>query len=179
MRMTRLLALVVVAAIAGRAVAGREPKLVEYRSEKGLFRVSVPAADEPKSECKPISYGPNAEQVFERVTDRWEANGIVLAVTVAAFPAAFGDLPAQVLLVGARDGLVGPPNMGGRLLRESQDSSTHAPSLNVRLAAGKVHVRARLVVVGRRLYQVTVTGSQSGVDGKLAEEFLSGFAVVD
>lgn len=177
MRINHLFAVVAVGLVAGTALAGREPKPKEHRYIAEHYRVTVPAGEDRDHDSKRVSYGPAAEQVFEIATDRWEADRVVLAVTVASFPEAFAAVPPAVLLEGARQGLVGPPNMGGKLVEEGPNAADPATGRRVHIAAGKVHVRARLVVVGRRLFQVTATGSASAVAGPVAEGFLNGFAV--
>ena len=140
-----------------------------HPSDSGSFRARFPAP--PTLDEKELAVGASrtVPVAAHRATD--PKTGCVFAVTVAEYPPAFAEVPAETLLDGVRDGLKG---RDGKLKSEEKLRGPH-PGRTLRIEAGRNLVRARLVVAGSRLFQVTVAGPAHGFPDKLADEFFAGF----
>jgi hypothetical protein len=95
----------------------------------------------------------------------------VFSVVAVDYPAAFAEVPADVLLDGVRDGLKGKDGKVVGDTRRGRDRE-------FTVTAGRNTVRARLVLSGTRLYQVTVSGGRNFPTGG-ADDFLRSFKAVE
>lgn len=140
-----------------------------HGSDSSSFTARFPA--EPRLDEKDlvIGGGRSAWVAIHRATD--PKSGAEFSVTVADYPAAFAEVPADTLLDGVRDGLKGKD---GKVRAEERMRGPY-PGRAVRIEAGSNTVRTRLVLVGTRLFQVTVTGKTSKFPEKLSEEFYASF----
>ena len=177
--MTRTLALAaaVLTAFAPVAWAGKdkEPKLEEYTSDVGKFRVKFPG--KPKVDSKELASGPGGVQPIPVTTERVEGpSGVVFAVTFADYPDTFLGVKAKTVLDGVRDGMKGKDGV----VKEDKEVALGGttPGREIRIEAGKKVIRARVFLAGTRLYQVMVTGDRQPADGKSADEFLRSFEIV-
>ena len=168
--------------VVGAAAEGGDPVPVGgWGGDK--WPVTVPAGVKPRPGIKrqAVQYGPADGQTYLTQGARWEAGGVEYAVTVAAYPEAFGGVPAAVLLAGVRDGLVGGTGLGGKLIdgHDLAAESGVTAAAEYRVQAGRTHIRARAFVAGLTLYQVTVVGPAAGVGGPAATRFLESFKLAE
>jgi hypothetical protein len=100
----------------------------------------------------------------------------VYSVSFTTYPSAFGDVDAKTILDGVRDGLKG---QDGELRIDQTIAQEDSQSVarDVRITAGKNTIRARLVMVDRRLVQVLAVGTKDSMDGKEVEAFFKSFEV--
>jgi hypothetical protein len=167
--MRRPLAVLALALLAAPLHAG-DPLPVRVQAD--TYRARFP--DDPEEESKKLAVGAgqSVPVVGRRATD--PKSGAVFAVTVADYPPAFAEVPAEKLLDGVRDGLKGKD---GKVKAEEERTlgPEKHPGRAVRIEAGKNTVRARLFLVGTRLYQVTVAGATKTFPEKASDEFFAAF----
>ncbi len=162
----RSLAAVVLLAAPLVALADNLP----YKSDSSSFRIRFPAP--PEMEGKELAVG------ADRTVPIWSHRAsdpkshALFSVTVAEYPPAFAELSREVILDGVRDGLKGKD---GRIKRDERKNGERF----VQIEAGRNVVHARLVLVGSKLFQVTVAGPSRGFPDKLAREFLDAFESVN
>jgi len=159
---------------AAPSFAQRDPKLEDYQSEAGRFKVKLPGR--PKTESKDLATG-RGKQVITVTTEKVDTlNGAVFAVTYADYPDSYKDAPAKTILEGVRDGLKGTD---GKVIKDEETSvqlnEAKIPGRDLRIEAGKSVIRARIFIHGQRLYQVLVTGTKDTVNTKDADAFLKSF----
>lgn len=159
----RTLAVLLLAA----APAFADDRLV-HKSDSGSFKCLFPSPAE--QDGKELAVG------GDRTVPVWthrakNPTDHVFSVTVAEYPPAFAEVPADTVLDGARDGLKGKD---GKVKAEERMKGPY-PGRAVRIEAGKNTVRTRLILVGSRLYQVTVTGSTKNFPEKMSEAFFASF----
>jgi len=170
MRFPHLVAPLVVLLLATPAFADKEPKLEDYSSEAGRFKVRMPTGQK-KTESKELATG-KGNQSISVTTEKVDIpGGAVFAITFADYPEAFKDVAPKTILDGVRDGLKGTD---GKVIsdRETNFGPDKIPGREIRIEAGKNVIRARVFLAGNRLYQVMVTGKTDKVDIKIADEFL-------
>lgn len=167
--MRRPLAVLALALLAAPLHAGDR---LPVRVQTDTYRVRFP--DDPEEESKKLAVGSgqSVPVVSRRATD--PKSKAVFSVTVADYPPAFAEVPAKKLLDGVRDGLKGKD---GRVNAEEETTigPDRHPGRAVRIEAGKNTVRARLYLVGTRLYQVTVAGATKGFPEDASTEFFAAF----
>ena len=100
----------------------------------------------------------------------------VYSVSFTIYPSNFGDVDAKTILDGVRDGLKG---QDGELRVDQPVALDDSQSVarDVRITAGKNTIRARLVMVDRRLIQVLAVGTKDSMDGKEVDAFFKSFEV--
>ena len=93
----------------------------------------------------------------------------------SVFGVGYADYPAvdAALLDGTRDALV--KNIGGRVLEEKPLLHKGLPGREFVAESGATRLRARLLVSGKRLYQLAVLGERDAVAAADVELFLSSF----
>lgn len=175
--MTRAVTAVLVLLAVPVVAAGRdkEPRLEEYTSDAGKFRVKF--AGKPKVETKELASGPGGVQAIPVTTERCEGpNNTVFAVTFADYPDSFLGVKPKTVLDGVRDGMKGKDGV----VKDEKDVTLGGtvPGREFRIEAGKKVIRARIFLAGTRLYQVMVTGERQPADGKSADEFLKSFEIL-
>ncbi len=160
--MRPLLALALFAA----PVTAADPLPVKLLTD--TFRVRMPG--EPDIDAKELAVGGgrSVPVATHKATD--PKSQAVFSVTVADYPSAFADVPADTLLDGVRDGLKGKD---GKIKREDRKGGR-----TLQIEAGRNVIHARLVLVGSRLFQVTVAGPGKSFPEKTAREFLDSFEPV-
>jgi hypothetical protein len=156
-------------------LAAGPPKLETYTSADGQFRVLL--LPDPKVTSDKIAT-PSGAVPFTTVRSD-AGRGLSYGVTFADYPESFQDLDPKTVLDGVRDGLKGPD---GKVVADVEikigPEAKQLPAREVKIVAGKNAIRVRLLLVGGRLYQVMVTGTEAGVTGKPADEFLGSFEVL-
>jgi hypothetical protein len=174
MRITGTLLVLIVPLTAALPVAAksRPPKLVTHQSKSGRFRVQMP--HRPETETKNLTIGPGNQSVAV-TTEKCDGPGsTVFAVTYADYPTSFQDVPARTILDGVRDGLKGTDGK----VTEDAETFLGADKLHgrqLRIDARRRAIRARVFLVGHRLYQVMVTGPADQVGSTAADDFLNSF----
>ena len=142
----------------------------KYTSEEGSYSVRFPK--DPSIANKELA---TSAGVMKVQTAKVEGGrDLMLSVSHMTYPASFGDVDAGKILDGVRDGLKG---QDGELKSDKPgvEGEDKFPARDVLIHAGKNAVRARLVLVDRRLIQVLASGSKEAVEGKAAEEFFKSF----
>lgn len=174
--MTRLLAALALATFVSTAWADkdREPRLESYTSGSGKFRVKLPGR--PKVESKDLATGPGGVQPVPMTTERVEGpDKVMYSVVFADYPDTFQSVNAKTVLDGVRDGMKGKD---GQVKEDREILLGKTPGRELRIEAGRKVIRARIYLVGTRLYQVMANGERSAIDGKGVDEFLRSFELV-
>ena len=153
------------------AVSLAAPPVV-FQSDAGRYAAAFPG--KPRTETKELSTGPGRRAVPVTTDKVDDPSGAVFAVTVADYPESFRDVTPKAVLDGVRDGLKGPD---GKLLTDGELTVGEAkhPGRELVIEAGRNLIRARVYLVGTRLYQVTVTGPKGEAGGRRGDEFLKSF----
>jgi hypothetical protein len=144
----------------------------EYYSADGRFSVLFPGEPEESLQSVRTAVG--------------QINLVMLTAgsKTSAFVVGYADYPRNVvessdpeeMLDGARDGAVG--NVGGRLTDETTLDFHGHPAREIRVeVAKKTSIRARVILIENRLYQVMVVSKSARIlDGK-GSEFFDSFTV--
>lgn len=140
-----------------------------HSADSASFTARFPAPPKLDEKDLVIGGGRSAWVATHRATD--SKSGAEFSVTVADYPAAFAEVSPQTLLDGVRDGLKGKD---GKVKAEEPLKGPY-PGRAVRIEAGSNTIRTRLVLVGTRLFQVTVVGKTRSFPEKLSEEFYASF----
>jgi hypothetical protein len=174
MRFTAILiaALVLLAPVTAR---DRPPKLKTYTSKTGRFQVKLP--HEPETETKTLVIGPGNQSVKVTTMKSAGPGSTVFAVTYADYPASFSNVPTRQILDGVRDGL---KSTDGKVTEDSETflGTDKLPGRQLRIDARRRAIRARVFLVGHRLYQVMVTGPADQVGSDAADAFLDSFELL-
>ncbi len=143
-----------------------------YRSEDGRYSVRFPK--DPSIANKELATPSGVLRVQTAKVDA--GRDLVYSVTHVTYPPSFNDVDAVKILDGVRDGLKGQDGE----LKSDKSSTTgedNLPTRDIRIDAGKNGIRARLILVDRRLVQAIVVGAKDSLDGKPAEEFFKSLEV--
>jgi len=141
-----------------------------YKSEEGRFAVNFPK--EPSIANKELATSAGVLKVQTAKVDG--GKDLMYSVSHTTYPPSYGEVDPAKILDGVRDGLKG---QDGEL---KSDKATTAgedkhPAREVRIDAGKNGIRARLILVDRKLIQVMVVGAKDTLDGPTVEEFFKSF----
>ena len=142
----------------------------KYTSEEGNYIVRFPK--DPSIANKELA---TSAGVMKVQTAKVEGGrDLMLSVSHMTYPASFGDVDAGKILDGVRDGLKG---QDGELKSDKPgvEGEDKFPARDVLIHAGKNGVRARLVLVDRRLIQVLASGSKEAVEGENGRGVLQKF----
>ena len=160
------------ATVAVQVQNSKTPGDKSYRSEEGRFSVHFPK--DPSVSNKELATPSGVLKVQTAKADAGRDS--VYSVTHVTYPPSFGEVDPVKILDGVRDGLKG---QDGEL--KSDKSSTTGedalPTRDIRIDAGKNGIRARLILVDRRLVQAMVVGAKDSLDAKPAEEFFKSLEV--
>lgn len=134
----------------------------ELKSAEGGFTALMPA--KPRYEVRTLI---GARAVTMHLWSARAANSV--------FGVGYADHPAvdAAVLDITRDALV--KNIGGRVLEEKPLVQKGLPGRDFVAESGATRLRARLLVSGKRLYQVAVLGERNAVAAADVELFLSSF----
>jgi hypothetical protein len=170
MRAFALLMLCPIIAFAEKPERNEKPK--PYESSENQYRVAFPKDPTVTSKKLATAAGPLPVH-----TARAEASkDLVLSVTVTTYPESFLDVTPSKLLDGVRDGLKGADGTV-KADKEITFGDGKHPARDVTVEAGKTTIRAKLILVDRRLYQVMLTGSKDKV-AAAEDEFLKSFELM-
>jgi hypothetical protein len=137
----------------------------ELRSEEGRFVAVLPG--KPQLEEHELSGRPGA------VMHLWSARarGAVYGVGYVDQGA-----PDPALIERTRDALVA--NIGGRVIEDREIAAGAARGREFRAEGPDAVLLARVLVAGRRQYQVAVVGKKGSIDPAGVDTFFSSFRVV-
>lgn len=145
----------------------RKPKYTHTSAEQG-FSVGLPG--KPKLDTQKLVTVAGTLQVH---TTRYDAGSdLVLSVTFTEYPKDFVKVPMDHLFEGMRKEMAGAD---GRVLKEEKIELESHPGREWRIEAGKLVVRARVYLVGTKVYQVMINGSKDAVGGSAAEDLFRTF----
>lgn len=150
----------------------RKPQ--EFRSEAGRFSIMIPATPEESTQTMNTQAGKIDLHMF--TAEKGDVGYIV----------GYSDYPEDVvkqsdpenMLDGSRNGAVS--NVNGKLVLESKVSLDGNPGreivIDAKTGAGQdATVKARIYLVGSRLYQVMVIGPKGQISSADMDEFLQSF----
>jgi hypothetical protein len=148
------------------------PGWKEFAPKDGRFRVLMPGTPKREKQDTESDFGKGV-----LVMHTVERGGLIYGANYCDFPAAIKKAPADKVLDSSRDGCV--DNLNGKLLLDKKVKLGEHPGREVRVGVegGRVF-RARVYLVGRRLYQVVVFGPGEKVTSKEADKFLDSFKLV-
>ena len=144
-----------------------------FSSKEGRFRVSIPAT--------PTMTKSSAQAGAQSMV----LNTYAAAVKGGSFAIVYSDLPAGVpptdridnILDGAASGIVS--NTKGTLLKSDKTEAAGYPARDVlwsvQTTNGEVLGRARLILVGERMYQVLAVGAKAFVESQPVLDFFTSF----
>ena len=175
MRFPRAVAPLALLLLATPAYADKEPRLEDYQSEAGRFKVRMPVGPR-KVDSKELATGKGKQSIAVTTEKVDVPGGAVFAVTYADYPKSFEEVAPKTILDGVRDGLKGTD---GKVTRDDETTlgTDKISGRDLRIEAGKNVIRARVFLADNRLYQVMVTGGKDAVSTKFADEFLKSFEV--
>jgi hypothetical protein len=160
--------------VAVLVVAGCKPPMTDFTSAEYKFKAKFPGS--PKAEEQTVM---GIKMKMFGVETRNGAS--VVGVSDMPIPANEPDAAVQARLDGARDGAI--KNAGGTLA--SSSPVTLAGKYPGREFTASVTnptkglVRARVYLVGKRMYQVMVMGTESYANSAASTEFLNSFQVIE
>lgn len=148
----------------------------EYTSAAGNFKVQMPGS--PKEESQSAK-APTGETMNLNVASVQQKDGVYVVMwSDLPIPAGESEKDIQTRLDGSRDGAL--RNINGKLTDEKKITiGDKHPGRDIQadLPNGKGSLRARIYLVGTRLYQVMVVGTSSWVSSADALKFLDSFAL--
>ena len=148
-----------------------------YESEQGRFKVRF--LSKPKIDTKDLATGKAGTPPIPTVTERSEASsGAYIAVVYADYPEEFKNVTPKKLFDGVRDGLKGKDGKVTTDVDVKFTDETKPSYREIRIEAGNNVIRARVFMVGSRLYQVMVTGDKKSTAHKSCDVFLDSFELV-
>ena len=166
-------AAIVCLAFASLAVAQeRKPKYL-HESADGGYQVGLPGKP-TKTTTQELTTAAGTLKVHTTLFDT--RNDLVLSVTYADYPKEFVSVPAKKVLDGIRDTMKG---LDGEITDEKDVTlgTDKHPGRQFRIAAGKTVIRARVYLVGTRVYQVMASGKKDAASGTVADDLFATFEV--
>lgn len=155
----------------GGAVLAQKTTTSGHVSDGGKYSVVFPVKPSKVEEEKALSTSGGTLSI---VTTRAESSGVMYSVTYTELPETLRDVSPSAILDGVVTGMKGTDGEVSTRV-ELTGLSGGATGRQVTITAKDNGVRAKLVLVGRRLYLVQVCGKKDAVNGKTAEDFLSSF----
>ena len=160
-----------------RIVLGKEGRItfpgwhfVGGTNQEGQWRVNIPV--EATRQEKPGILGAKASQVCH-----CSANGITYAIRVVRFPPALRNDRTERVLDAARSVVAKERGAEPRNLRDTMLAARPAQEYDVDLSGpNAMRLRVKTIVIGTRLYELSVTASKNDVTGGAAREFFDSFA---
>jgi hypothetical protein len=164
----RLKALMVLAVLAVLAPAADE-KLKEYKSADGNYKVML--FPDPKTQDKKAPGGLTMHMVGNDLGTR----ALMVIHADMPIPADEKAEQTQKRLDGAKDGAVN--SVKGKLIKEAKITlGKHlGREFSAELPMGKVIMKARIYIVGKRLYQVLAIGPKDFVDSANVKKMFDSF----
>lgn len=145
----------------------------EFRSSEGKFSVLMPGR--PTKQIRSVKTPSGALDAHMFLV---EQGNVAYMVAYSDYPAiVIQDRPAKLILDGARSGAV--RNAQGKLVGESQISldGHQGRELDIETTEGKTVIKARIVLVGHRLYQVMVLTRKEQASSEEVKKFLDSFTL--
>ena len=169
---TRTFAVLGLLAAVGLVRAAQGPEFKLYASTEGRFKVLMPGA--VKTETVDVAAG---KDKLTLTIDSVELRaGTSFLVTFIDATEEAAKQPAASRIDKVRDGNKGPD---GKVVEEKEVTlgAEKHPGRDVLIEKPSGFIRNRIVIVGRRLYQVMVLGSKEVVTSASADKFLASFEV--
>jgi hypothetical protein len=164
----------VLAITATSITAADPPAWKEFVSKEGKFKVLMPGTPKESEAETESDFGKGVLHM-----NSLAASGMMFAANYSDFPTEVKKVPLKQIYDSSRDGAVA--NMEGKLAKEKDIKLGDHPGREVLIdvAGGKRLFRARVYLVGQRLYQVVVFGTKEAATSKDADKFLDSFKLMD
>ena len=172
MRLSHFAALILVVPALGCSVKSK-PMNVQAVEEKvetfeRCYVVAYPA--KAKSvETKTLATAIGNQTLF---SERCSKNDVYYTVSYTDYPEAYGQVSADTILDGIRDGMKGPD---GKVAQDEKLKFEGGEGRLMRITAGKNEIRAKAILMKRRLYLVEVCGTTESMKTADPEKFLGSF----
>lgn len=155
------------------AAADRKPPKFAFESAESGFKVGLPA--KPRTQTRQLATV--AGNLTVHVMRYDGVSDVVLSVTRTDYPTEFAAVEPAKLFAGMLNEMKGAD---GKVVEEKEIAlgTEKYPGRQVRIEVNRKVIRARLFLVGTRLYQVMATGSRDGVASAPAEDLFDTFEVV-
>jgi hypothetical protein len=165
--------LLVLAFFCGGAEKETPPK--KFKSEAGKYTVLFPG--KPKEEIQKTA---TAQGQIQLVMNIYEvSNDLAYMVAYNDYPLMAKNVDPQKNLQAARDGNKGA---NGKILKDTEITfgKNKIPGREVLIAKGPVQIRTKLLLAGKRLYQVMVIATKlEAVNSKDADKFFESFEIAE
>ncbi|MCZ2342242.1 MAG: hypothetical protein LC104_10665 [Bacteroidales bacterium] len=148
-------------------------KLERHTSEDGRFRVLMPDDDDDEDATLATAIGPVRVNTLRGDVSRQ----LCLSVSYSDFPDAFTNVAKAKLYDGLRDALKG---VDGQIDSEKDFTLGTDATLGREfdVLTGRNQIRCRVVLVGKRLYQIMATGERDFVRSQIVAEFFDSFELI-
>lgn len=148
----------------------KEPQWHQHESETFGYKAIFPG--KPKDVAKRVD-----SKVGELLISTWsyEAKDLLYAITATKYPEKMKAADPKLVFLAAKDALSAN---GGKILSDdaiSEPEGKNSYASEIVVEFGRNHVRTRILLANNRLYQISVTGSKSKLEGKTVEEFIRSF----
>jgi len=144
----------------------------KFTSKEGRFKVLMPATPKPRQHETESDFGKGT--LIMAVA---EHAGGMFSAGFCDFPEEIKKVPVDRVLDSSRDGCVA--NLAGKLVSDKKIKLGDHPGRDIQVEIDGKHIfRARVYLVGPRLYQVVVFGPKQLATSKDAEKFLNSFELV-
>ena len=144
----------------------------EFASKEGRFKVLMPSEPTHRENETESDFG-KGTLIMETV----EHSGGMFGANYCDYPAEIKKHSPDRVLDSSRDGCVA--NLDGKLVSEKKIKLGEHPGRDIQVEVDGKHIfRARVYLVGQRLYQVVVFGPKELATSKDAEKFLKSFELV-
>jgi hypothetical protein len=170
--------LVLLAALVPLALSAEDKKAAPFVSKDGKFSVALPV--KPSEKNRKVKIGDREQDLHVFSAEQKSGGGAVAyVVTYLDYPKGTIDADKDKFLAGVVERNVGI--LKGKVAAEEKVALGKAkhPGRDVRvdLPDKKQLYRARVFLVGDRVYQVVVLGPEEIIKGKEIDEFLASFKV--
>lgn len=158
----------------GVALLGCQDDWVPFSSPEGRFAVAFPSAPLPTESSLETAGGPVTLH-----THTATGPDAAYVVAWADYPPEALDKDLERMFDRTRDGLV--VNLQGKVVADEKLEIQGRPgrALTLRVAGTDTILKARLVMVDRRLYQVAVVDSEGRVDASDTARFFDSFEILE
>lgn len=142
----------------------------EFSHAAGKFTVLMPAAPKEQQQAVQTVAGPIAMHMFFY---EFKGGQSMYGVIYSDYPASVANADPQKVLDGGRDGAVA--EMKGRLLQEQNITIQGHPGRELHIEIPQGMVKARIYLVGVRLYQILSVSTKEMISPEDTEKFFSSF----
>ena len=160
--------------LATSTFADEPPQAKEYISKEGGFKVLMPGTPKETKLDAESEFGKGVLHM-----NSVEAGMAMYAANYCDFPAEIKKVALKQVYDSSRDGAVA--NLEGKLATEKDIKLGDYSGREIRIeVAGGIRLfRARVFLVGQRLYQVVVFGTKESASSKDADKFLDSFRLTE